>query len=125
LLEQGHKGNFNADGPREPLDMVTFLEECVTEVGAKNAELKWIEDSEIMRAEIQPWTELPLWIPDSQREFEGFMRFNNKKALASGLVFRPLKNSIVDTIRWRNTDSEPLKAGLSAQREKLLLQHVH
>ena len=105
--------------------MVTFLEECVTEVGAKNAELKWIEDSEIMRAEIQPWTELPLWIPDSQREFEGFMRFNNKKALASGLVFRPLKNSIVDTIRWRNTDSEPLKAGLSAQREKLLLQHVH
>jgi 2'-hydroxyisoflavone reductase len=45
-----------------------------------------------------------------------------RKAVASGLTFRPLERTVRDTFSWDETrGDEPLKAGLTSERETALL----
>ena len=44
------------------------------------------------------------------------------KALEKGLGFRSLGDTINDTLAWRKTMSDEMKAGISAERESELLR---
>lgn len=45
-----------------------------------------------------------------------------RKALAHGLTFRPLEETVHDTFSWDETrGDEPLKSGFSPERETALL----
>ena len=46
-------------------------------------------------------TELPLWLPGS--EYAGMARADISRALAAGLVFRPLAETVADTLAWDRT----------------------
>ena len=52
---------------------------------------------------VQPWSELPLWIPDADN---GIFEVRNDKAIAKGLTFRPLEITVgihsngIGTARW-------------------------
>ena len=122
LLEHEQKGTYNAKGPQKTFTMANLLSTCAENVGPNNCEFKWVDDDLLTTAKIQPWTELPLWIPESDQNFKGFMSFNTQKAYAAGLVTRPLADTIIDTLQWRNTNKEPLKTGLSSEKEAELLK---
>jgi 2'-hydroxyisoflavone reductase len=79
------------------------------------------------------WQEVPLWLPAENVAMSGLMSVDCGRALAAGLTFRPLAESIRDTLDWDRTRSGPVEpyrlfgielppAGLSENRESELLQ---
>ena len=56
----------------------------------------------------------------------GFMFINADKAIAAGLNFRSLSDTISDTLAWRqaNQTNEQLSAGLTSDKERMLLSKI-
>lgn len=123
LAETHTKGIYLATGPNERLTMEAFFDACEQTVGDNNCQLVRAEDYVLEKAEVEPWTELPFWIPASQRNFAGVMRFDRSKSLAAGLNCRPINATIADTLAWDKTrdPSIPRLAGLSQEKEEILL----
>ena len=122
-VEDQLKGIFNATGPLNQLTMGQFLECCKSTLNPKS-ELIWVEDEFLLESKIGAWSELPLWIPDSQLNFLGFMQCNCKKAIDHGLQFRPMAETITDTCKWNLTRPSDYKwkSGLLENREQEILE---
>lgn len=118
------RGVYIATGPNERLTMGKFLDTCEEKVGNKDLELARVDDNTLIKAGVEPWTDLPLWIPAAKTGFAGVMRLNRSKAAAAGLRCRPVSATIADTLAWDNTrdPSMPRKAGLTPEREAELLK---
>jgi 2'-hydroxyisoflavone reductase len=124
-IEQNRHGTFNATGPDYELTMGRVLDECRTATRS-DATFAWVEEDLLIEAGVTPWTELPLWVPRAY-ERPAFMRADCSRAVAAGLTFRPLADTIVDTLTWdqmRQNDGARL-AGLSQDREQTLLRAWH
>jgi 2'-hydroxyisoflavone reductase len=100
LALEGPGGVFNATGPAERLSFVELLDRMRATIGS-DANLVWTDEQRILAADVQPWTELPLWLPGS--EHAGMARADISRALAAGLTFRPLEETIADTLAWDGT----------------------
>jgi 2'-hydroxyisoflavone reductase len=122
-LEGDIGGTFNATGPGRPLAMVELLEACKRASGS-DARFTWADDARLLEEGIAPWREMPLWIPESDGAMHGLMSASIARALAKGLVFRRLEDTIGDTLAWARTRAtgHAWKAGLSAEREAALLR---
>jgi 2'-hydroxyisoflavone reductase len=114
--EHGPGGVFNATGPAEPMTIGALLDEANDAVGA-GARLVWTDGQRLLDAEVQPWTELPLWLPD---EFDGMLRADNTRAIAAGLTFRPVRDIVLDTLAWSREAGEQ-RPTLSREKERELL----
>jgi 2'-hydroxyisoflavone reductase len=121
MVEQKATGIFNAIGPDYSLTWRQFLNECKT-VTSSNAELVWIEEALLLKQLSNRWNEIPIWIPEDSSE-NGFQYRSNERAVAGGLKFRPLRETIKDTLEWWNAErsGSELKSGLSRARESELL----
>lgn len=121
LVEEGETGAFNATGPEKSLTMGGMLEQCRIAVGSA-AELSWLPAEYLLEAGVEPWSELPLWLPGD--EMAGLLAIDVSRPLAKGLAFRPLADTARDTLAWAQTRSEDhqWRAGLSAEREAELLK---
>jgi 2'-hydroxyisoflavone reductase len=66
---------------------------------------------------------LPLWIPASDAESAGFMHLPCARAVAHGLAFRPLEETIEDTAAWlcRRDNSAAWRSVLSGAKEREIL----
>jgi len=107
LAETRHAGVFNATGPAKTLTMGRLLEECRA-VAANEARLTWVSDEELLAADVKPWTELPLWLPEHDLRFGGMLLADNRRAITAGLRFRPLAETIRDTLEWdREEGAQP------------------
>jgi 2'-hydroxyisoflavone reductase len=117
MVERKAVGIYNAIGPDYSLSMSQLLEDCKF-VSASDAEFAWISDEELQRQNVDRWTDLPLWIPENGEE-RGFLSRNNSRAIAAGLRFRALRETIADTLQWwhRERAGADLKAGISRERE--------
>ena len=123
LVENKTFGTFNATGPKEPLTMRKFLNEC-NAVGGNYAQFVWRSDEEILAAGVEPWMEMPLWLPSSDEEHRGFLSLNCTKAQKAGLSYTALATTVKETLKWNATRGSTLKlkAGLKAEHEKALLE---
>jgi len=121
LLARDERGTFNVTG--ESMTMEALLEACIAATGA-NAMLRWLPDDVLEREGVQPWKELPLWIPETDPEANGFLDVPIARAKAQGLRFRPLATTIRDTLAWARTRpaDHAWKAGLDAGKEVVLLR---
>lgn len=123
-IEQDVKGTFNAVGPKEALGFKDFLLSCKKLVSPENTELCWVEETVLQENQVQPWLELPFWLPDSLN-MNGMMCTNSDKAIEAGLSFRPIKETIMDTLEWglheRNGKWE---AGLESMKEFRVLERI-
>lgn len=121
MIEGKKTGVFNADGPDYELNMEKFLEECI-KVSGSDAELTWADANFLLQRGVQPWMGLPLWLPG--KEAAGMSSFNISKAIDTGLSFRPLTETIADTLGWSRSRPQDykLRAGISADRERELLE---
>jgi nucleoside-diphosphate-sugar epimerase len=123
----GHHGPFNAVSRRGNATMGSLLEACRDVAGAAGTELRWTEPAVIAAAGIEPWTELPIWIPPGH-EAEAMHGSNVERAHAAGLRCRPATDTVADTWAWlRSLDGPPpVRAdrpapGLSPERERAAL----
>jgi len=106
LSEGRRTGYFNAVGPQSLLTMRQFLEACCSAVGC-NARFNWVPDEELIAAGAEAWTELPLWIPENDEESGDLFLGDNKKAIAAGLTYRPILDTIIETLEWDEREGGP------------------
>lgn len=108
LAEERRAGRFNAAGPAAGLTMGEFLDSCRAELGS-TARLRWVTDEKVLAAGVKPWTELPLWVPETDPGHGGIMLCDNRRAIAAGLTFRPLAGTIRATFEWDRAEPRPLE----------------
>ncbi|MEP7135066.1 MAG: NAD-dependent epimerase/dehydratase family protein [Chloroflexota bacterium] len=122
LIEEKASGIYNTTGPDYELTLGSMLEAC-KQVSGSNANIQWAAAEFLKQNNVAEWSDMPVWIPDTE-ETQGFSRMNVSKAIQAGLKFRPLSDTIRDTLAWANTrpaDHE-WRAGLKAEREQELLK---
>ncbi len=122
MAKQKATGIYNADGPGIPLTMGGLLDTCI-QVADEEANLVWVSEDFILEEGVTPWSELPLWIPASDPDTAGFSLVDTRKAIAAGLSFRPVSETIRDTLDWLNTRpaDHAWRAGLDRAKEVRLL----
>ncbi|WP_318203901.1 NAD-dependent epimerase/dehydratase family protein [Streptomyces sp. SCL15-4] len=98
-LERGLGGPYNLVSPPGHTTMGELLRACVSATGA-DAELRWTEPEAILAAGIEPWTELPVWVPPGGEMHDAVHRADVSRAVATGLVCRPVEETVADTWRW-------------------------
>jgi 2'-hydroxyisoflavone reductase len=121
LIEENASGVYNATGPDYALTFGRMLETC-KQVSGSDADIRWASVEFLNQNKVAPWSDLPVWIPDTPEE-AGFSRFDVSKAIQAGLTFRPLEEIVRDTIDWAKTRPAEYewRAGLKPEREQELL----
>lgn len=105
--------------------MGQLIDSCVKATGSDAAPV-WIDESFLLSRGVQPWAELPLWIPDG-RDTVGFWTVSGAFAKAAGLRPRPFGDSVRDTWEWLRSGGEVQTApgtppfGLASGRERRVL----
>ncbi|MDQ3849611.1 MAG: NAD-dependent epimerase/dehydratase family protein, partial [Actinomycetota bacterium] len=112
MAQRRATGTFNAVGPAEPTTMADVLEACRAAANS-GAELVWVPDAALLEAGIQPWSQLPLWIPDLAEPLAGFLRIDSRRAMAQGLTFRPLTDTARDILAALEAEGEPPRSELA------------
>jgi 2'-hydroxyisoflavone reductase len=118
--DAGLAGTFNATG--RPLTFGDFLEGCGAAAGG-DARFVWVGEKFLLDAGVGQWMELPLWTDSSDEQNRYFQAVGVEKALAAGLTFRPLAETVRATLEWdRERDTPPAEGvGLAPERERELL----
>lgn len=119
-VEKRATGTYNAVGGVEPYQFAEMLQACIDGTDS-DAELVWADDDFLEAQTVQPFTELPLWLPGN--DMHSVFTINNARAIEAGLTFRPLEEIVRDTLAWVDAyEGElPGKAGISREREAELL----
>ena len=121
LIEDDASGMYHVTGPSHELLIGEFLDLCKLVTGSAAA-FHWASVDFLKEHEVEPWSDMPVWIPDT-REDAGFPRVNVAKAIHAGLKFRPLEDTIRDTVEWAETRpaDHQWRSGLEPAKEKILL----
>ncbi|MFT5194003.1 MAG: 2'-hydroxyisoflavone reductase [Cellvibrionaceae bacterium] len=119
-------GDFNATGPDAIQTMGELVSACLDASGSR-ANPIYVDETFLLENEVQPWSELPFWIPTTDPQMAGFFTFNTQKAIDAGLTFRPLGETVRDALVYENeraqaADFHNWSANLSPQKESELLE---
>ena len=126
----GRSGPFNVVCRRGHATMGRLLDAC-REVTGGAAELTWVAPGHVEEAGIEPWTELPIWIPP-EHEYAWLHDMNADRAHAAGLSCRPVEETVRDTWGWLlSVDRRPPRneeapdTGLDPAKERAALAAWH
>ena len=121
LIEENASGVYNATGPDYELTIGRLLEVSKLVTGS-DANFKWASVESLNANKVEAWSDMPTWVPDDE-EGVGFSRIDISKAIAAGLKFRPLEETVLDTLAWAHTrpPDQEWRAGLTAEREAEVL----
>ena len=134
MAEKGPKdggGIYNATGPRTPMPMADFLARC-KDVTHSDARFTWVPWSFLQEQKVRAWRDMPIVVPPDG-ETAGFSRRNIDRAVAKGLTFRPVDDTISAALQWNQERSPEARAkldsgavaGISAQHEADVLAAWH
>ena len=114
-------GIFNVTGPAGRLTFGDLLPTANAALGG-GARYRHLSDDFLRRRNVEEFMGLPLWL--RREAAESFMTFNIDQALAAGLGFRPLAQTIGDTWEWARAlpADAPKPADLSPELERALLE---
>jgi len=126
--EESTTGTFNVTSPPEELTMGEMLQAC-REVSDSDATFTWASTGFLNEHEVSAWMDMPVWVP-LDGEDAGHPFVNVDRALAAGLTYRPIRQTVRATLDWWATlDQEQqqrhLRAGITAEREAELLAAWH
>ena len=121
LIEENASGIYNATGPDHELTLGTILD-VSKQLTRSDAHFHWAPVEFLAENNVQPWSDMPVWVPDTQED-AGFSRVDISKAIHAGLTFRPLEETVRDTLEWAKTrpPDHEWRAGLTAEREAEVL----
>ena len=121
LIQDNASGIYNATGPDYELTIGKLLE-VSKQVSDSHANFQWASVESLKLHKVEPWSDMPTWVPDDE-EGIGLSRVEVSKAIAAGLKFRPLEETVHDTLEWAQTrpPDHQWRAGLTAEREAEVL----
>lgn len=121
VMEESASGIYNATGPDYELTLGAMLEAC-KQVSNSDARFHWASVQFLAENKVEAWSDMPVWVPDTEED-AGFSRVDLSKAINAGLMFRPLEETVRDTLEWAKTrpPDHEWRAGLSAEREEQVL----
>lgn len=121
LIQNNASGIYNATGPDYELTIGRLLE-VSKQVSGSDANFRWASLDFLNQNKVEAWSDMPVWVPAGE-ESAGFSRVDVSKAINAGLRFRPLEETVRDTLEWAKTRPEDHKwrAGLTAERETQVL----
>jgi len=115
-IENQVVGVYNAVGFDGPLAMAEFLGACKCAT-ASACELVWASEEFLRENGVGGWMDMPLWLPREGRTYA-----KNDRARGKGLTFRPMADTIRDTLAWARANPRPFaRTGLKPEREQALL----
>jgi 2'-hydroxyisoflavone reductase len=126
MIDKGQAGIYNGVGPKDKLGMAEMLASCKA-AAASDARFTWIPDDFLEKQKVED-NDLPIWIAASSTN-AGLAQTSNQRAVAAGLVFRPVVDTARDTIAWWKTlpadrQAKP-RAGMKPEREVEVLAAWH
>ncbi len=119
-VEAGLSGTFNATGHTTTIGQV--IDACLTTLSQPSCDIEWISDDRLLEVGVSPFMGIPLWI--AAPGWEGASQVVIDRALAAGLSFRPLGQTVRDTLAWDlgRGGPPPGEEGLAAAHEQALLE---
>ena len=112
LADTRTAGVFNGTGPETPSTMEAYLETC-RDVAGTEANFVWVDEAFMLEQKVGPYSEMPLWVPE---QFHAFEDVDVSRAVAAGLKYRRLKDTIQDTLAWARAEGQrtvdPKKLGV-------------
>lgn len=102
---RGLSGAFNTVSPPGHTTMGALLAEAARVTGG-SAELVWLTPEQVEEADVEPWTELPIWAPP-EGEIGALHDGDVSAALGAGLVCRPMEETVADTWAWLQAEGTP------------------
>ena len=125
LAERDVAGTYNAVCPRGFHTWGGFVDAlCRHPYGdTRTPEPVWIDPAVLATAKIEPWTELPLWLPAGGAAHAGFLDIDGVRAADTGLTVRSLDETIVDVSAWLGGRWRPgaWQHVLTVERERRLV----
>lgn len=94
LAESGTSGTFNACGPDKRMEWGRVVDACRAATHAAG-NVVWIPSEFVQKADV----DFPIWVPPIG-DSKGFHTWSNARALAAGLRFRPVEETVRDTLAW-------------------------
>jgi 2'-hydroxyisoflavone reductase len=123
MVETQVVGTYNATGPKEDLIWGQFINEC-HRLARKPVDLVWADEQFLVDRRCNNWNKLPLWLP-SQSKMTGLFHIDCRKAQDKGLSFRPLSETIADTLSWDDQRADRImRVGLELEEEATLLNQI-
>ncbi|MFE6041570.1 NAD-dependent epimerase/dehydratase family protein [Streptomyces sp. NPDC056452] len=122
----GLGGAYNTVSRPGHTTMGELLDTCVRVTGSQ-AELRWTDPDVLLAAGVEPWSDLPVWLPAGEL-YDSLHQGDVAKAHAAGLRCRPVGDTVADTWEWmrerggkapQRPDRPPV--GLDARTEAKLL----
>ena len=105
LIENGTTGVFNASGPAPgELTMGETLEGC-RRASRSDARFTWVPAAFLEKQNVSAWMDMPLWVPP-MGDSAGFHLRSTRKAVASGLKFRPVDDTAGAILEWWSRELE-------------------
>jgi 2'-hydroxyisoflavone reductase len=117
LCEARVGGTYNATHPG--ISFSELLGSCRA-IASSDAVVTWVTDEFLLEQGVEEWMELPLWLADPSMAAAD--RVDVSRAIAAGLVFRPLDDTVKATLDLAETTEA---AGLAPEREAELLEKWH
>ena len=130
--ERGTGGTFNATAPPGNATFGSWLADCVDATGS-GATLTWVADDVLLAHEVEPWTELPLWMPPGQ-DGDAVWQADTDRTVAAGMRNRPVRETVADTWAWMQAaghlPDQPDRAylgqqGIDPEKEQRILAAWH
>lgn len=107
-------GAFNATGPTT----MGALVDAGRRVAGASVRAVEVSDEFLAGQGVGEWLELPLWVDTRAPEWRHFLEVDVSRAVASGLAFRPLDETVAATL----AEAGPVEGvGLAPERERELL----
>jgi 2'-hydroxyisoflavone reductase len=131
VIEDKTVGVYNATGPntgqKDETGIGALLDAC-NKVGGGKASFTWCDAAFLDEQKVQAWSDMPVWVPPTG-DSAGFSRTSCAKAIAKGLTFRPVPDTVKATLDWFRTEpadrQAKLKSGLQPEREAEVLAAWH
>ncbi|MFF1682890.1 NAD-dependent epimerase/dehydratase family protein [Streptomyces sp. NPDC058256] len=98
-VERGLGGAYDLVSPSGHTTMGGLLDACVRVTGGEG-DLRWTEASVILGAGIEPWGDLPVWVPGGSELHDALHGADVSRAVGTGLRCRSVSETVADTWSW-------------------------
>ena len=123
LAEEGAPGKFNGVGPASPMSAAEMLY-GIRAITNTPVQFTWVPTKFLKKHEVKPYSDMPIWTPA-----DPFAAVDHSNAISSGLTFRTLAKTSLDTLTLHRTrpaeEQSELRTGIKPDREKEVLEAWH